>query len=335
MKRKITMSALLFVSVFVVSCIMDDRSDCDPAQGDLTDFTIRLNPNGLPARADGLEGFSNVIASVDAYLFDANETHVCDTTVTIAQLEKFRTENGFYGIDFKVPPGTYNVVCWGNVDSRSAMSGLAVGCDIDDCSISISPTAAGGPIYYAPFKPVIPIEGEGGGGHQHMDMRSRAEGDDYTLYSAEVVAGEENIKDLDLGNVHRKIQVYIQGYENTEWWDGNPPVVENCEAGAKYDFFLRADTTPVGIMQPGTSVSTPEGDMFFAEFYSALIPLSGGMGICLWQQSTNQLLYTIHFEDYMLAKSLSDDSDLEILIIFGANTIDVTIPSWSDNPIEF
>lgn len=338
MKRFFTIIPLLAATFVQPSCVKKDVIDCPPVEELPASLTLTFDLRdaslwGTRAEADSVD-LLDVVEAVDVYLFDENMDFVESRRLEMADLENF------CGTVFEnIEPGTYNAVCWGNLSDRDALPDLEVGESFDECYIAIKANTTGGPIYYGPGKPIetFTYDGDGGGG---MPMRSGivSRADDFTPFQAEVVASQDNLKPVEFDNVHRKVRVFIDGWEYADFYDKLPPVVENCDASNRYDFFLRADDTPASLMQISALTDTYECRMYGALFYSAMVPLSESMGICLYNQTNKTVAdgvpgVEIHFDDWMQENDWTDDQDMALIITFhptdgNSANVSVSVPSW-------
>lgn len=310
MEKVYTALLFLFISAALCSCVGDDRSDCPPTT---TSFTVTFDlAEQNPARA-GADDFLDDIENVHVFLFDEQRRFVESKEVSRDELVQF------LGTTFEVTPGQYHVMAWGN----SQPTELAAGTTMDESFIQIAPGTTGNPIYYAPEKAPTFI----------------GETADYTIYSAEVVGDEENVMPVSFVNAHRKVVVYVRGFEYTRWYKDQPPVLQAVAAGTKYDFLLGADPTPNNISHTAELVTTPDGPRYMVTFYASQIPLNENKGInlyCCWDvEATGEpIIPTIYLSDWFDEHQLTNPNDMVIEIYFTQDSrVEIGIPSWIDNPV--
>lgn len=309
---------LLLIPALMTSCWKtgEDWSLC----GVDDNFTLKFRVQ------DGTDlTFQNNIYSVDVFLFDADKYFLEHKQVDKSELDVFK------GVTFTVTPGTYHVVCWANIDNNSRISAMDENSNYENTYIEIVKPAVGlaptgSPLYYAPYK--TPVTRAAYSGLTRAD-------DEYTIYSVEVLANKETVKELTFAKVHRSVQVYIKGYENTDIYDGKGPDVKQTNAGGKYNFLLHADLTPLDLEQSTIFGTTVNGDMYSAEFFSALIPVRDDMHVYLYHPTTGNLLASVNLEQYIAATNITDDSVIPILFTFDPldASVSITMPSWLDNQI--
>lgn len=318
MKRSFAALMLLLIPALMTSCWKtgEDWSLCGVDDNFILKFRVQ----------DGTDQtFQNEIKSVDVFLFDADKYYLDHKRVDKSELDVFK------GVTFTVTPGIYHVVCWANVASNSRISAMDGNSNFENSFIEIVKPQTGNPrtgcpIYYAPYK--TPITRAGSGGLTRAD-------DDYSIYSVEVVANTETVKELTFAKVHRSVQVYIKGYENTDLYDGKCPVVEQTNDGGKFNFLLHADLTPLDLEQQSMFGDTPSGQMHTAGFFSALIPVRNDMFVYLYHPTSGNILATVNLEQFIAAHNITDDSYIPIQLTFDPfdASVSINMPSWMDNPI--
>lgn len=318
MKRSFAALMLLLIPALMTSCWKtgEDWSLCGVDDNFVLKFRVQ----------DGTDlTFQKDIKSVDVFLFNADKLFLEHKNVDKSELTEFK------GVTFTVTPGTYYVVCWANVDSYSRMSAMDGNSNYENSYIEIvkpndGPATTGSPIYYAPYK--IPVTRSGFSGLTRAD-------DDYSIYSVEVLANKETVKELTFAKVHRSVQVYVKGYENTDLYDGKSPVVKQTNDGGKYNFLLHADLTPFNLEQPSVFDLTEDGEMYAAEFFSALIPVRDDMFVYLYHPTQGNILATVNLEQFIAKNKITDDSLIAIMLTFDPfdASVSISMPSWMDNPI--
>ncbi|MDR2890144.1 MAG: FimB/Mfa2 family fimbrial subunit [Alistipes sp.] len=361
MKRHAALVVALVAASVQLSCVSENTDDCPPdihaSYSSLTlTFDLAAEPlNGIPY--DPSIDFLEAVSSVDVYLFDWNLQFVTTRRIEQGDLQAFP------GVVFdNLPAGEYHVICWANLSQYTRRPHVEVGTRIHELVVAIESRETGGPIFYAPNQPIETFTYDWGGdtpiGHPTDPTRAytraatrqiggtRDHEENHEVYIAEVVVGEENTKLLEFLNVHRKVQVYIKGWENAPFYDGQPPVIENCHSSNVIDFYLDVDDTPASLVQEGVSTATPEGTMPGAEFYSALAPFHELSGICLFNHTDHDIAaggtagYTLEFDDWVAENDWENTGDIALMITFapeddmGNVNVSVTVPSWLRHEVE-
>lgn len=318
MKRSFAALLLLFIPALMTCCWKtgEDWSLC----GVDDNFILRFSSQ------DGDDmTFQNDIKSVNVFIFDADKHYLTHKQVDKSDLDEF------CGITFSIPPGIYHVVCWANVDSNSRLSDMDMNCNYENSCLEIMKpssglAANGSPIYYAPYK--TPTSRSGASEFTRTD-------NDYSLYEIEVSADNKTEKELFFAKVHRTVQVYIKGYENTELYDGKCPLVRQTNGSGKYDFLLRADPTPFDLEQATAFGETENGEMHIAEFFSPLIPIRNDMNIDVFHPTQGNVLVSVNLEQFIAANNISDDSVVPIQLTFDplSASVSITMPKWLNNDV--
>jgi hypothetical protein len=175
------------------------------------------------------------------------------------------------------------------------------------------------PVYYAPYKTPTLLPG------------TIADGD-YTIYEITVPAGVQTVRDMDFAKAHRRVEVFISGYENTEHYDGaTAPLVERSGARMGYDFLLRTDPAAHTLRRQSESTGQTEAT-FSTDFYSNLTPITGDGWVRVLHPDTGVVIGEVNIAAYIAANNITDDSYIPIHFIFDMDAnVTVTMPSWTDN----
>jgi hypothetical protein len=308
MKRDLAIFILSLITMLTAtSCIKEGAELCE------AELTLKFHLTETPD-----EKFGEYIGSVEVFLFDdAKNLH------THKRLERAELDR-FLGTTFSLDPGTYYAVCWANADEHSQFSEMDAGSAFESAFIRIDSDDTDDPIYYAAVKaPASRSGNEGNGGDG-----------DYELQAVDVPYGH-TVRDLEFVKAHRVVQVYIQGYEYTQYYDGKAPVVKRTGASDKFDFLLHPDLNPVAFEQTSTPVQTNWGLMYRVDFYSKLVPLQDDMEVTLFHPTTGERIAGVNLKQYVQDNGIKDDSVIPILFVFSMDAqVTVTLPSWQNNPVE-
>ena len=314
---------LLFLLLGMVGCsVQDDPSVC-PVNGRMTlYFTLE---------DQGTDLFSQMITSVNAYIFDSTKTLIEErrldsynlsfpVTVTAGQKPGFTVE---------YEPGDYYAVCWGNVGERSGFrSGLVKGVTrFEDCAIQIPPTstATGDPIYYAPYK-LNPYQ------NKSVEIETRAIDPTMTLYAFTIAKGEVREKKMNFVNAHRTVNIYIYGYT-----DGTP-VVQATHLCTEYNFLYQSAGQYRDFMRPAEQVDTPEGKALLVTFYFGFDEITDDIIFTLKRSASGSTIPgvdPINLLEFILDQGLSDkEPTYDIRIIFSTLGVTIDIPEWGNIPVK-
>jgi hypothetical protein len=306
MKRNSVIILLLSLfSMHAVSCVQEGVDLCE------AELTLKFHLTGAPD-----ETFGDHIQSVDVFLFDAEGNFYTRKRLERAELDEF------LGTTFRLASGTYHAVCWANAGENTEFSEMNTGATLENSYAGIARAATGDRIWYAPKKNGSPTG-------------------DYTIHAVDVPIGK-TVHEMTFTPVYRTVQVYIEGYEQTELYDGKPPVVEQLGAGGRYDFLLRPDPTPFTLEQTVAYREIVRGTMHGADFYSMRVPIRSDMEVVLYHPTTGEVLERVNLQQYMARNNITDDSFIPILFTFSAapdpgsmdTQVTVSMPDWLDNSVD-
>ncbi len=336
MTKKIhIVSAFLALLAVVMSSCWQTGEDISFCPGD-ENLILRFNLETRLVNGSGQftnVKFTDVVETVDVFLFDSKMTYLDHRHLTREMLDNFQ------GTSFDVIPGKYHVICWSNVDDEHTAHRLGAGAFSPEMSfVEIIAEDSGSPLYYAPNKEPV------------LNSNTRAGSVDYSGYEI-IVDGHERelVVDIYFSKAHRMVELFIAGFENIATIDGaTPPIVESRGSAGRYDYLLRFDDIPLVLRQPSnleTRIAArnnmPE-EVYVATFYSMLRPLDGNMALNIYHPDTGELLKTVDLEDFVMDNDIKDDSYISILVRFlGSGTpsmgMDVAatieLPNWSENAI--
>jgi hypothetical protein len=296
-------AVILLLSLVSMLAVSCIREGADLCEAELT---LKFHLTDTPD-----EAFTEHIQSVDVFLFDAEGNFHLHKRLERAELDEFP------GTTFRLAPGTYHAVCWANASDNTRISEMSGGSTFENSYAGIVSAATGDRVWYAPHN------------------------SDGAIPAVEVPIGK-SVHEITFTKVHRTVQVYIEGYEDTELYDGKPPVVKQIGAGGQYDFLLRPDPTRLTLEQTSSYGETDGGIMYRADFHSMRVPVRSDMEVVLYHPTTGEVLARVNLEQYMAENDITDDSFIPILFTFNTapdpgsmNTwVTIGLPDWLDNPVE-
>lgn len=108
MRKRTILYILLFVTVLQTACIKEDMDNC-PSPSHSLYFSYK---------GDGTrEMFLEKERCVNLFVYDDNEAFVKEIVLNQYDLSKKQ------GVDLDLPQGKYKVVCWGNIDKNTQITG--------------------------------------------------------------------------------------------------------------------------------------------------------------------------------------------------------------------
>ncbi len=301
----------LTLPVLLASCWRtgEDSSFCTTEDNLVLRFSLE---RGATRKAT----FTELVGSVDVFLYDAAQNIVTSKRLDIEALE------AFCGATFTVAPGLYHVVCWGNVDEHSRIDAVHAGAAMPDGSIELTSSGRGSRLYYAPFKtqPVLVPD--------HAD------------HAVEVLASEVTEANMVFAKAHRTVEVFVRNHTEVPDLEGLLPVAEQRHACGRFDFLLCSDPEPFTLTQQTTPTmmtlvgGTPE-QFTTAAFHSMLVPVHEQMVIALEHPITGSELASVDLKQYIEENHIEDDSHVQILFTFDLSgaRVGISMPEWNSHTI--
>jgi hypothetical protein len=298
----------------LTGCISQDYSDCPSDVADPDNVTLRFV---LESVIDGTRAgeLTSTVRSIDLVLFtDAND-FVTHQRLEYDQLVTDPT------VKLSISAGRYRVVCWGNITENSE---LYIPATFQEGYVSTKPGSPSGcPLYYAPAAQCHPGD---------------ITGFDYTNWEIEAPMRGTVVKDLLFTRAHRKINVYIQNFEDEE--NANIPVVEATNLAGQYDFHFNIHTSRRSYRQVATPGTTPLGtEVQVASFSTPFHEITADIHLNI-QKQNGTVVTSVNLQDYIaqhLTRSTrageTDHSDIDIYVRYGgAMNTDVVIEAVPWNP---
>ena len=310
---------LLFLLPGMVGCsLQDDASICPKnVNGRMTLYFTLKNEQGI-------DQFSQMITSVNVYIFDSTKTLIKDTAlqaIDLTRLVTLKSTQKFPGIILNLEPGDYYAVCWGNVGTGSSFrSGLVRGVTrFEDCAIQIPTTATstGDPIYYAPKK-LNPYQ------NKSVAIETRAIDPSMVLYAFTVAKAEEREREMPFVNAHRTVNIYIMGYT-----DGTP-AVQATHLCTEYNFLYQSLGQYRDFLQPAKEVNTPEGKALLVSFCFGFDEITDDIIFTLKRNAAGSTIPgvdPINLLEFILENGLSDKEPVyDIRIVFSTLGVTIDVP---------
>lgn len=310
-------SLLIFplAALALAGCLNEDTGDCDISNNLELVFTYTDNPD---------RNFTEIITSVDVYLFDEEECFH----------EHRRVELGNKA-SFTVPAGTYHAVAWGNARGNTTFTPCTQGITVfDDGFVQISPeaTESGDPLYYAPYRAKPAARGH--------DTRSKptTRSGDMSLYAIDVPAGRRTVKILDFVRAHRTVNVWIRGYSEMMAGQSVYPIVTTTNRWCRYDPFFQTQSDRSNYVQQSLIVTLASVQYAAATFHTALGQIDNAVEVKLNSPADNRHILTVNLLNFITVNNITDTDEIDILITFPASGDDygvtVTVPSWGETPVS-
>lgn len=309
MKLRLIILSLL-AAPLVTGCIKDDLSGCEPDNN----VTLMFR---YPDKA-GIDCFQDRHENVVIALFD--ETSNC---THIRQLDK-ASLLAFQGAQFSLPAGTYQVVCWGNVSTRSLLN-LSNGNSLAGSSLcldNLTPKQSSDPIMYAP-RPASKTKGMEAG----------------DVFRITVPVKGEVEETIDFVSAHTRFNVIVRGLADKGEGINSPPDIEISELPADYNFEMKVQGGTVAYRKTSEYSTSSQGPEATASFYTGNFTEQDPVTIDIYSTVDGRLLETVYLPPYLAEKNIDFSTMLErsitVLIEFLDQVrVTVSISSWTDQGVH-
>jgi len=312
MKRYYAMSFIAIALLFT-GCMKQDLSDCE-----IPDNLV-LKPELHDE--NGASVLAARMSSIDAFVYDTINRFVAHKRV-----EKQGTGQ-FPQITFTLQPGKYRVICWGNNEDNTSLTGLDNKLPFTEAYLETISDKTGDPLYYAPK--MLPSD--------RPTTISKLSGlinvDD--SYTVTVSSNQITVKEMNFSRAHRTVNVFINGYESE--YEKEAPTVRFTNVPLRADFLLQTDPARKSYSAVSGIIDTEKGERHIASFHTPIASLADNMEIEIIRSSNNQKITGVGLKKYVednLSK-IKDTNEIDIEITFAMNgLVQVECPDWQNNPIK-
>jgi len=301
---------LFLLSVALSSCIGEDRDNCSSENNLILRFSYVID--------SGDELFVSRVEQTEVFIFDESGCLLRQETIGTSSLDAAQS------VGLTLSPGTYRVVCWGNMLEKTGVCPLSSSTRIEDAFI-YNTTLQGGsatncdPLYYSPGSAADALAG----------------------YYFTVPPTGSVTKTLDFTCAHIKLQVFISGFTDPEGSGGNlPPVVQVGALETNGDFSMRPFGTVCNYSQPSAYQNISGAEMATAYFNLPPFKDDNSLKLHIKKVSDGSTVTSVIIKDYMAANGLSVENIEEAVIPIhitygGTQNVDVSIglPTWNDSPV--
>jgi hypothetical protein len=315
MSKRCTYTALLFAAtLFATSCWQTDQnwSVC----GEEDNLVLRFRVQNVPD-----SDFDEYIDGVQVFLFDAGGNWIESRRVPQSE------SGGGRSTSFTLVPGTYHVVCWGNVNGNSRVSEMDGSSNMESSFVEIQSRETGDPVYYTPYRAPL-VRSAAAPGTRADDTRE--------MYAVKIEPGTVTIREMVFVKVHRKVEIFMGGDIPVSRTTGGGPVVEHTGAGSRLDFLLRRRCQGITLTRPSRRETVNGESMFTTDIISKLVPITPADLVNIYNPETGALITTINLESFVKDNKITDTSHIPIHIMFGMDTsVSVSLPSWMENKMTW
>ena len=316
MKLRKLLSVIL-LALIAVGCTKEDLSDCVTEN----DVTLRF----VLKEQDGVDKFSQHVNVVDLLIFDEDGLFVRCETINERMLAEFQ------GKKTKLAPGTYYVVCWGNVRENSALSALTPGVtSINDCFIEIpaSATKTGDPIYYAPYV-------RNTYSRAANLPQSRSLPPEFAIWELVVPPMESVEKEVNFIRAHRTINAYVEGLVDEVNGTLYAPIIELEEAWSRYNFLFETLNYRTDLSQQSVLANTLDGQMYFSQFHVGFGEVIPDINVIIRRGSDREVIAVVNLKQFLTNHPDENKNDIHIQISFlDDHGVTISVPGWIIDNIQ-
>lgn len=304
-------TVILFLSVILSGCIGEDRDNCPPADNLILRFCYVID--------GGNDIFLQRVEKTNLFIFDVNGYFVRQQTIGKNSLDAGQS------FSLSLSPGTYRIVCWGNMLERTDVFPLDAnthfeGAFIYNTTLQSGNAAGCDPLYYA----------------------TGSLADYSTGYYFTVPRTGTITRTLDFTCAYIKLEAFIEGFTDPDGAGGNlPPVVEIEALEAKWNFSMHPFGSTYNYVLQSAYQNIQGTD--FATAYFNLPPFKddNSLKLHIKRASDGFTVTSVILKDYMAANGLTveniEEAVVPIHISYGSiQNVDVTIslPAWGESPVN-
>lgn len=304
---------LLLSALLLSACIDEDLSNCPEPEENNLRLDFRYTDEG------GADIFADNIHSVDLFVYDTNGFFVTQHHVDRGDLYLHA------GTELNLSPGSYRIVCWGNVATNTSLYNPTEGSPFSDAFLdfAIGQTRAaamvgGDPLYYAPY-----VE------------------DTSSPQIFRVTVPEKGVEkaEIDFRIAHSIIELYVKGYgDKNKEGQLLLPQIELTGIPAGYDFNLETFGPPVTYSGIATSETIDEQQMAVINFITPLFDRDTPMEVNIKKQSDGDTLTTVNLDDFIRDNNIvigeTTKLVIPILVEYKEVSVEINLPPWKVVPVE-
>lgn len=286
--------------LFAMGCnpIYEDMSHCPPDE----EFKVTLDFRYMP---DGTDAFAANVGNATVAVYDPQGNFVSQHSVSQADLDKFQ------GAKMNLDPGTYRIVCWGNVDANSAM------CDLSQYTLA-----------QATLMHTLCASGSAANGDRLFYGPAMDDIASPTAFNITVPQTGNVRETLYFTAAHNTIELYIKGASAM-------PLITIDGLSQGYDFSMRTFAATMDYAQTATTVTLANQTCAGAQFHVPQFTDDCDITIDI---TTPDSSWPISLKEFLTDNSITvspvrhDLIRIEIEYLNG-NVI-ITVPSWTNDGVD-
>lgn len=299
-------SLLLFSVCLFGGCINEDTDSC--AEIVKNNLTLTFEHTD----SEGADIFHANIHKVDVFVFDTNGSFVKRQSVEEKALSTFA------GTELYLKPGTYRLICLGNIYAKTSLSGFDKDSLFSKAFINFgilnsqNRAKDADPLYYAPklsaqsFKVTVPEQ------------------------------GTQTVK-IPFRSIHIKIEVYVKGLEDYSFiGEALPPVIELNNLPLGFDFNLHPSETLISYENVSEYKTIEKQQMAVLDIYTPIFGVNTSAQLSIKKQSDNTTVETINLKDFIKKHKIdittTTEAVIPILVEYNSIGVSITLPGWKHVP---
>lgn len=302
---------VLFAVLMWNGCIDDSANAGCPVEPE-DNFILKFRYQGN----DPNELFIKKIQKVDVFVFTDDGLFVTVQSADLAALTSFT------GITLNLDPGSYQIVCWGNVSDKNHITPLKRSNRLSDALLyntaarSGIATTNGDSLYFA--------------------------SDNFTLSpSLKTATKAENVIEriLNFRSAHITVQVYTKGLvDKNAQGELLPPIIEMTGVPGGYNFAMETAGNPISYLDT-SAFQNISGEEFTAiTFLTPRFTDNNAIEVIIRKGSDGSILTNINLKNFMLENNITVDNTPEavisILVEYKEASIIISVPEWGQTPVD-
>lgn len=301
-------SLLLFSVCLFGGCINEDTDSC--AEIVKNNLTLTFEHTD----SEGADIFHANIHKVDVFVFDTNGSFVKRQSVEEKAL------SAFAGTELHLNPGTYRLICLGNIYAKTSLSGFDKDSLFSKAFINFgilnsqNRAKDADPLYYAPklsaqsFKVTVPEQGT-------------------------------QTATIPFRSIHIKIEVYVKGLEDYSFiGEPLPPIIELNNIQSGLDFSLQPSKTLISYENVSEYKTIEKQQMAALDFNTPIFGINTSAQLLIKKQSDNTILTTINLKDFIKEHKIdittTTEAVIPILVEYKSIGVSIDLPGWKHVPVS-
>ncbi|MCD7978060.1 MAG: FimB/Mfa2 family fimbrial subunit [Tannerellaceae bacterium] len=310
--KKQTVLSLLSLCLLLMGCLREDMSGCETIEGE------GLVIHFAYTNEKGVDEFASRVDQVDLYVFDEGGYYLSNHSYNARKLSEFQGSD-----NLNLEPGTYHIICWGNVYGNDILPQLTEDMMVHSARISYTETAVGGDsLYYAPRKTSTSLN-------------------DFPLYEITVPEkGKEEVT-LEFMTTYYALNVYVKGLKDYIGSYNQNPYIEVKGLPESYDFHLRLGEYNRNFTRISQTVTVEGQNYAHSSFLTRYIERENPVEICVIRSTTQEVVHSVNLQEILQASNyvlkIGVYADINVYIEFlpdGSVEVSLKITGWNNTGVS-